>query len=511
MRKILAFLICAFCAIASRSADFREIRAMAKAGADVVLPEGSSIEGVVVSDFRSGNLAADTQTGPAEYDHRTHFCVAYIQNDDASLGFRILFQDLYDNRAPLNSRVRLDLGGAVLNLDGEPAGYTISGLEIADIEILSRDAKPAEKLRYISELGPEDLYTQVTLRDVEFLSKEGSLTNVYEALAQRNSYNDLSTGQRSRGIPRCADVSGCTVVDSQGSSIFLPINLSLDWRRNWKALPQGVGRITGVLVNESIPRYDVKGRMSLRIAGPEAIAIPSEKASSYVTVAEWNWDDNREDALRLETQGTVEWIYRRSLDPDRILPDLGKGALYTTAGSRLGLADDYNTRDPQAGNWPMQGNRHYSALTLSGRTSDWFKGGAAIVVEASTAGVSGSGLQFGFTWAAGDPSWGFCAGFPSQWRLAYSVDGRNFIPLDHIFSLHPMISKDQQSEVAAPGYVENVTMLPAFLLGKEKIWLRILLASNSLSSSDGRPAVFSGAEDPEYLIRIGRISLKALK
>lgn len=497
MKKLVTIAVfLALLAWTAGAATFEELRALASGGS-ATLPEGTFVEGIVVSDFTSGNMGPDTALPSGETDTRTHFCIGYIQNPEGTLGLRVIFNDIYDNRMPLFSRVKLDLSGAVIRC--EDKAYTIYGLEISDIEILSRDAKPSPKEKYISELTPEDLYTYVTLKDVEFASKEGSITNVYEALVLKNRTNANSTMLEGRGIPRLAAVLGGWLTDSRGDAIFLPVNAHVAWRRDWTALPKGVGKVSGIVVSESNPRYCIEGGYSLRIAGKGAIDIPKEENSSYVTVASWNWDDNREDALNLQRQGLVEWVMKRRLEADSILADEGTGLLSTTTPSTLTLVDDYNTRDPLAGNWPMQGNRHYSGLMLCGTVSDWMAKDAAVVVEASTAGFSGSALQVDFTWVAGDPAWGGGDGIPTEWRLAWSADGRNFMPLARTFYLRPMITKTIKTPEAAPGYVENIAVLPAMLLGRERIWLRLIPTGGALKP------------DAEILLRIGKITLKALK
>lgn len=499
MKKMLILFLAAFSWLSAAGTSFEQLRTLAGTGS-VTLPAETYIEGIVISDFTSGNMGPDTALPSGDTDTRTHYCIGYIQNPEGTLGFRIVFKDLYDNRAPLFSRVRLNLSGATLTCEGNPAGYTLYGLDITRIEILSRDQQPAPKQKTIGELTPEDLYTYVSLKDVEFASKEGALTNVYEALVLKNRLNALSTSLEVRGLPRKAAVLGGWLTDSRGDAIFLPVNAHASWRRDWEALPKGVGSVSGIVVSETNPRYCVDGGYSLRISGKEAIAIPQEEASSYATVAGWNWDDNREDALRLQRQGLVEWVMKRRLEPDRILADEGDGLLYTTTPATLTLVDDYNTRDPHAGNWPMQGNRHYAALMLCGKASDWTAGDAAIVVEASTAGYKGSALMADFTWVAGDPAWGGGAGAPQEWRLAWSVDGRTFMPLSRSFHLRPMLTKEIQSPEAAPGYVENIVLLPAMLLGRERIWLRLIPSAGAALNPDA-----------DCLIRIGKFTLKTLK
>ena len=68
------------------------------------------------------------------------------------------------------------------------------------------------------------------------------------------------------------------------------------------------------------------------MANEKDIKLPMEGPSSYETIVEWNWDRNYDVALNFERQGRQEWIFGEAFEPDRILPDVGKGFLSTTAG-----------------------------------------------------------------------------------------------------------------------------------------------------------------------------------
>ena len=492
--------------------SFEQIRKMASQ-ADVKLKDGVFIEGIIVSDYRSLNMGENRQVAWNEVDLSRAYCTAYIQNEEGTAGFRLIFNDIYANRTPRFSKVRIDLGGCVVS--SYDAAFTIEGLSSDDVKVVAEPASHVTRVRHISEITDSDIYTYVTLNDVEFMSKEGSYTNVNEFMVQ-TSY--LNAFKKPKGQD-CVDVAGVYVKDNEGSAIFLPVSTACEWRRRGDRLPQGVGSVSGIVVPGDYQRYGNVGRYALRIAGPSDVAISMEPASNYEVIAEWNWDRNYKRALNLEKQGNLRWVDGRKLSgDDRIIAELGNGYLYTTTPSTYDLAVEYNTRSVHDGSRPGIGSRNGAALRLDAQSSDWFAPGAAVIVETSTAGMSGSVLTLDFTWCAGTGKVEESYGYPAEWKVAYSVDGRNYMPLPDVFLLRPIVyEKSPLSYYAAPGYVENTVTLPGFLLGQQKLFLRIFPVGNLMveKKSDVRADINTGVFSPEasmpFVLCIGKISLKSLK
>jgi hypothetical protein len=492
--------------------SFEQIRTMA-AKADVRMKDGVFVEGILVSDFRSLNMGENRQVAWNEVDLSNAYCTAYIQNEDGTAGFRLMFDDIYANRIPRFSKVRIDLSGCLVS--SYENAYTIEGISSDDVQIVAESCAPAVRVKHISEITDLDIYTYVTLGDVEFMSKEGSYTNVNEFMVQ-TSY--LNAFKKPKGQD-CIDVAGVYLKDNEGESIFLPVSTACDWRRRGDRLPQGVGNVSGIVVPGDYQRYGNVGRYALRISGPSDVAISMEPASNYEVIAEWNWDRNYKRALNLEKQGNLRWVDGKKLSgDDRIIAELGNGYLYTTTPSTYDLAVEYNTRSVHDGSRPGIGSRNAAALRLDAQSADWFAPGAAIVVETSTAGLSGSVLSFDFTWCAGTGKVEESYGYPAEWKVAYSVDGRNYMPLPDVYLLRPIVyEKSPLSYYAAPGYVENTVTLPAFLLGQQKLFIRIFPAGNVAveKKSDVRSDINTGVFSPEasvpFVLCIGKISLKSLK
>ena len=523
------FLTALFLAVNLTAASFGDIRTKVGNKDSVILPVGTELEGIIISDYTSQNMEDPIQKSFKEVDPGMNFRTAYIQSVDGSCGFRIQFNSVYDNRIPRFSRVKMDLGGAILTKESDPDRYTISNVVGAFVTILEKDVNVAPKIRHIADLTDDDIYTFVTLADVEFMSKEGSYTNVHEKKVMRTYINSFKTHADGP-----IDGSGLLLKDNNGDDIFMPVNTKCTWRRDGDRVPQGVGSVDGVLVHASLRRYGDVGRYAIRPADKRDIRIPMEAASSYETIVEWNWDRNYDVSLNLERQGLQEWISGQAFEPDRVLPDVGKGYLSTTAGAMMRLDNECNSRCIHDGNDAGSGSREWAVLRLNSDTKDWYVfngerivGSQAVLVETSTSGYEGQGLSFEFTFAAGNCSAALSWGFPGEWQVAYSVDGRNFIPVQKIFLLRPLwYNTANVKELggirnlcydAAPGLVECRVALPAFLLGKENVYFRIYPSSDKLAILPENPEddINSGTMKPgfshPFVLRLGKVSVKSLK
>jgi len=403
---------------------------------------------------------------------------------------KVVFESADACNVPVFSHVRVDVSGCRVS---NACGTVIEGAK--SMRQLAGYGKAPVKHRSIAQLTRDDLYTYVTLDNVEFLSKEGSYTNVREFYVQPSAINSFKKPASSDWF----DESGLYVKDSSGDALFLPVNTTCTWRRTGERLPAGVGSISGVVVAETLLRCGNPGPLQLRIAGPSAVAVPAEKASSYEVVADWNWDRNYHCALRCES-GEKEWVDETTLDSERVLPDAGKGFLRTSFPCKMSLSKDYNTRCAQDGWKPGEGNRECGAICFNTTMSQWAAKDAAVEIEVSTARCSGRGLSLDFTWLSGK---GRNASCPSEWKLSYSVDGGKVVDVPGTFYLRPMAwdNGDPVPAEATVGYTENTVTLPASLLGHEKVTLRLTpagpIAKDQLKN--------------DCFLRIGKVVVSVLK
>ena len=100
MKRIISMaVICLAAVLAAEAESFEQIKSAAQPGYSD-LPQGAFIEGIIVSDYRSLNMGENPQVAWNKVDSRVTYCTAYIQNEEGTSGFRLMFNELYDNRFP---------------------------------------------------------------------------------------------------------------------------------------------------------------------------------------------------------------------------------------------------------------------------------------------------------------------------------------------------------------------------------------------------------------------------
>lgn len=474
---------------------FARVRALASPEGSVA-PGGVFVEGVVTSDCNSANMAANPQVEWNKVDVSMCRRTAYVQDAYGNNGMKIVYTDAAENKVPQFARVKIDLEGCKLLKEGN--AIVVEGVKRSAVEILDMQETPAPKHRKIAELTEADMFTYVTLDDVEFISKEGSFTNVRELNVQPTYINFF---KKTAGTD-WFDEAGIYVKDDDGDAIFLPVNTVCDWRRRGDRLPAGVGSVSGIVVSESLPRSGCKDALQLRIANAAAVEIPMEEASSYKGIAEWNWDRNYYDAIKC-AGGEKQWLEGSMIASDKILPDAGKGQLWVSVPATMGLEKEFNSRSTQDGWTAGEGSREKAAVAWQTGTADWYAKGAGLYAEFSTRKYVGRGLSLDLVWVAGDGTDKFGADVPSQWKVSYSVNGGKFVETDADVQLRTLAwAKGARVPAdAAVGYVYNTVLLPSELLDKDKVCIRIYPAG-SLKTA-GKAATL-------YL-RVGKLSVKALK
>ncbi|MCQ2135517.1 MAG: DUF5689 domain-containing protein [Bacteroidales bacterium] len=485
MKKILSFatIILAACQL-SFAEDVATLRARATKSSQT-LPQGVTLEGIVISDCYSTNTEYNPQIAFNRVDLGLSLKTAYIESEDGALGVKIVFENVYANRLHRGDKVSIRLDGCVLSLEKDPDRYTVSGVAKSSVSILSSGNALPEKQKSISQIDDSDLYTFVTVKDVEFLAKQGSFSNIYEGSAQKlNRMNSMDNPIKA------GDAWAQLLEDCQGRHIYMQINSTCRWRRDNLGVPQGVGPVSGVIVSNENRRYggDI-GRYSIRPMFREDIAIPEEKASSFTTVVSWRWDRNYYQALNFRDHGTVRWVPKKTYSGDAVLADEGKGELYTDTDATMHLDVEYDAR--HCTDASGLGGRAGGALRFEADPQRWFDGGS-VIIKSSTLGFSGNGLIFNFSWVAGNQSVGYSWGYPAEWLVAYSTDGKSWTEIDRRFYLRPIVFapgnvKGIDGEIvtsydAAMGFTEYSVNLPSSLLGQKDVYVKITPASRLIST-----------------------------
>lgn len=445
-------------------AEFSEVRA---------LPEGEItlqkyIEGFVVSDPESKNIISSPQTAQFMFDRGVNDRTIYVESIDGTYGFCMQFDTAEDNTLERFQRVRIALNGLTLDRVDDPVSYTITGLTATNIlkTWAADEFKIPVKTKSITELTDNDIYTLVSIPNLEIMDKAGAYTNCTDGYSLKDDINPIGAT-----APRW-DVAPLKMYDREGNTINMLTNAAVPWRRfstghisEWNVLvPQGSGTFRGILVADEVVavRYGDVGRYQLRAMTESEIAL-DEEAPFMNTLVEWNWNNQSK---------TFETI-----------PEIGNGSL-NLYGATTATASDFNGAACSAPGITgttaeSKGLRSYAAINVKKKWWNFDTNeGNYFDVEFSTQGVNGNTMIFGITWGTGAMNNTSIFG-PSHWKLLYSIDGGESFKeanTGDIVKLRYVVWWSTTPNDAAPGFTEHIRVLPDECFNKEKVILRLQVA-----------------------------------
>lgn len=473
-------------------ADYRTL-IKGESGQIVISNPEAFFEGIVISDKDNANVETTPNSAPNATDYTLNARTAYVQMLDGSYGYRIRFDAAADNTLERYATVKIALDGVTLTKEASPERYTLSGLTAAHIvgQTPGTSSDLVRKEKSIGQLTDEDIYTYVSLREVEFVLPDGSYTNVNEGY--------FGTANHTSCVPRA-------LCDAAGSTIHMLVNNKTPWRRDGSGMPKGRGTLSGVIVHDLLPRYGYTnegyiGRYSVRVLEKEEIALAaSESSSSRRTLVEWNWNDA---AVKTNGDGTLA-------------PDLGTGSLWCTdPAATHALDNEYNGL--------TTGAALNSKNALKFENTSWWdfnaNTGYAVALKFSTEGA-GANLSLCFTNSQGNAGATSIYG-PVHWQVEYSTDGVNFTLLPESgFCARPFVFwSSTMSYCATPGYADRMFLLPDALRNRPQVTLRIkarstqCIASNTATVAEGDTGVITSdmAANRRSPMRFGTIAVKSNK
>ena len=203
------------------------------------------LEGYVVSNTTSGNAGANEQRTTSAIDYTVSKRTVYLEALDGSRGVSVLLSSADDNIFEQYDKVQILMHGTVANLKEEPLRCDITGVNktMVTSRVSGTKSDIPVKERFIRDLTDNDVYTYVTLKDVEFPVRKGSLVPV------NDGYTAATNANRFSEYPRL-------VRDINGDDIYLVTNTVCTYRSDGTRLPYGSGKMSGVIVHEAFPRMD---------------------------------------------------------------------------------------------------------------------------------------------------------------------------------------------------------------------------------------------------------------
>ena len=540
MRKIVSIFLLAVLGPICLAGPIGDLAGKTMPGYRPILSGVPLMEVVVISECGNENVALNPNTSFKEVDMAMTKKTVYVQEPDGSRGMRLIFDVQSYNDLQRYDIITLDVNGGRLRVSEKTGSVTVAGL--TPLAVVSRRSGTADsvpvKEKLISELTDEDIYTMVTLKDMEFAFKDGAIVNIKENYGQ---YVDKYHREYKKEVNFRMDGGRAMMKDAHGNAIGMAVNTLCDWRRDGDGVPQGAGLLTGILTDEQMRRYGSNtGRYLIRPLGRGDIKIdPKKKSSAWTMLTGWILDGFAGKQIDYENAGPSE----SPQVGDRIMSDTGtKSYLWTDSGAKTYTTSDWNniTSGRQGAVW-------YGAIMFDCMARDWYKwdnmgkaeSSNSIFVEFSSLKVKPEQqMQLCFELTAGDVNMVNSWGFPARWKVQCSIDGGEFVTLkeactgDESFSLRPLpawskkvntgkYNKNFHTQydfcLGSQGHVFN---LPADASGKEKVIIRLTPAgmmSYALRSNPHEPAEVPGSYDinrsseAKSLISIGSIFIEYKK
>lgn len=474
---------------------FDELKAMipGASGEMEITDAMSGLSGVVISDKGNPNMESNPNTAFNKIDFTENEKTAYLQALDGSSGLRIKTLTEDDNTFTRYSKATISLAGLTLVKESNPERYTLKGVSVSHINemVAGTAAYIVTKEKYIGDLTDKDMYTYVTLRDVEFSVPYGTYLNANTGYVVKSDWN---TGGITNG--GYVDAVPTSFRDSKGNSMHLIINALVPWYKN--LLPKGSGTMSGIIVNDKLIRYGTNngylGLYSLRVLEEEDIVMTNAAKSN--TIVEWNWIKNGSD---ISAVGTVN-----KDSEGNVLPAIGTGKLYCTGSTSTGLGSQPIYFPNAASKGGINSAMHYSAKWWNAAKNE----GEAFVFNFSTTGINASNFTVNFTQGGGSGTAATMT-FPAYWQVEYSTDGTNYTVLPNsTYSVRPLVGWGQAWLFANPGLTSHSFSLPVSLLGKPDVYVRLKAKSNICATATGAENGTLDASSPAANVRIGFVSFK---
>ncbi len=382
---------------------------------------------------------------------------SYVQRKNGEYGYRLTFNDKGSADAEFNANLTryshavIALKESKITKESNPTRYTISNLKSAG-KILKVTAGTASDLAVktmsIGELTDADVYTWVSLKDVEIGINDGSYTNIHNGYAALMNTVPLA------------------FYGKDGANIRLLTNVDTNsaWSRNGSGVPTVACTLNGIVVKTDIERFykdGDAGRYQIRVVDGNDIVADENNAKFSTTLVEWNWNSASSTPAK-NSDGTLK-------------PDLGTGSLYSpfntysAGGSHCGLTTSDN------------GNTSNAAATFTCATNkSWWNftenRGEAIIAKFSTSGVTDKTVMAIFDIQGGSGSAGLNNRFPSYWQVEYSTDGTTWTKAsDEVITVRPMFNWNNRASMpfAASYYNDYAIELPAAVLDQPTVYVAL--------------------------------------
>lgn len=407
------------------------------------------------------------------YDINTRLALkcAYMEDPDGTAGIQLLFLgDAAARQLAPGATSRLDLKGCTLIKEGNR--YTIDGLKTSSILYAGEAGTAAipQKEKFISELTPDDIFTYVTLKDCEFVFKNGCFGNMDEVFVSKNPEGRNLGTNKGDGWEKL-------ITDAHGDRIYMHVNANMTGRRSKGGVPAGRGTISGILVDTYNPRYGDTHTYGIRPPCADDVCFEWDGQAGFNILAAWDWNK--------KSTGFIPSEYGRGFMTTDV-PGCTAGRIHDWDNPRIDLPQD--ALPDSRGLW---GRVDDGALQLTARACDWWDWTEdkphSLIIAVPGQSVTARQLFVAFTMSAGSQNARTSRDYPSYWNVSYSADGKEFTPSGapdvnmrslpvHWVSRSADLVDEHKYEMSAEsglGYTEHIFYLPPALLEGKMFYIKI--------------------------------------
>ena len=450
--------------IKTRQYSFEELRAVLSAAGEQAF-EGDFFEGVIVADAGQKNMETNPMTSATSYDANESAITNYVQSLDGKYGMRLKFATAADNTLKKGDKVKISLTGATLVREDNPVRYTLKGVS-ANTVTVEENVQLTARQKTIAELTDEDVYTWVTLPDVEVPFCYGSWVNV------RKEWIDAKRINFDNRILR----------DVNGNEIRMIVNTDTEWYLTDAGVPKGSGPVSGVIVNTTSEYYgsDILGKYQIRPMKLSDIEIKDNGFSEILVAWDYSTGFSRVSSL----EGTT-----------------GTGTFAASSMAQANTFLQFGNTSPYPKGYPKGANIDKSV---------WWKDGAAkdaVTFQFSTKDAAGKKMTLSFGALIGNYKEEAASQGPVHWNVEYSLDGTNYILIEKVM-IRPMGAEKSTLLFLPASLDDQCVELPDAIAGQDNVTIRFIAADDAtvdFSKKDYSAKVVDGCNSR---LVIGPVAIK---
>lgn len=421
--------------VKTRKYSFEELRAVLPSAGEQAF-EGDFFEGVIVADAGQKNMETNPMTSATSYDDNESAITNYVQSLDGKYGMRLKFATAADNTLKKGDKVKISLAGATLVREDNPVRYTLKGVS-ANTVTVEENVQLTARQKTISELTDEDIYTLVTLPDVEVPFCYGSWVNV------RKEWIDAKRINFDNRILR----------DVNGNKIRMIVNTDTEWYLTDAGVPKGSGPVSGVIVNTTSEYYgsDILGKYQIRPMKLSDIEIKDNGFSEILVSWDYSTGFSRVSSLEATT---------------------GTGTFAASSMAQANTFLQFGNTSPYPKGYPKGANIDKSV---------WWKDGAAkdaATFQFSTKDAAGKKMTLSFGALIGNYKEEVASQGPIHWNVEYSLDGTNYILIEKVM-IRPMGAEKSTLLFLPASLDDQCVELPDAIAGQDNVTIRFIAADDA--------------------------------